>query len=64
MSTIKTTLKNLAADERGQDMVEYALLLSFIALAAVGLLSGIKIQISGMWSSISKTLSSANTAAS
>ena len=64
MSTIKTTLKNFAADESGQDMVEYALLLSFVALAAVGLLSGIKIQISGVWSSISKTLSSANTAAS
>ena len=50
--------------EEGQDMVEYSLLLAFIALAAVGLLSGIKTQISGLWSTISSTLSSTNTAAS
>jgi Flp pilus assembly pilin Flp len=49
--------------EEGQDMVEYSLLLAFIALAAVGLLSGIKTQISGLWSTISSTLSSTNTAA-
>jgi Flp pilus assembly pilin Flp len=45
-------------------MVEYSLLLAFIALAAVGLLGGIKIQIKGLWSTISSTLSSTNTAAS
>ena len=50
--------------EEGQDMVEYSLLLAFIALAAVGLLSGIKTQLSGLWSTISSTLSSTNTAAS
>ena len=50
--------------EEGQDMVEYSLLLAFIALAAVCLLSGIKTQISGLWSTISSTLSSTNTAAS
>jgi Flp pilus assembly pilin Flp len=50
--------------EEGQDMVEYSLLLAFIALAAVGLLSGIKTQISGLWSTISSTLSSTNAAAS
>ena len=64
MSTLKTLLKNFAADESGQDMVEYSLLLAFVALAAVGLLSGIKTQISGIFSTINKTLSSANTAAS
>ncbi len=48
--------------EVGQDMVEYSLLLAFIALAAVGLLSGIKSTISGLWSSISSTLSSTSAA--
>ncbi len=48
--------------EEGQDMVEYSLLLAFIALAAVGLLSGIKTTISGLWSSISSTLSSTSAA--
>ncbi len=51
-------------DEQGQDMVEYSLLLAFIALAAVALLSGIKVQIKGLFSTISSTLSSTNAAAS
>ena len=50
--------------EEGQDMVEYSLLLAFIALAAVALLTGIKTQISGLWSTINSTLASTNTAAS
>ena len=61
---INPTLQAFWNGEEGQDMVEYSLLLAFIALAAVGLLSGIKTQISGLWSTISATLSSTNTAAS
>jgi Flp pilus assembly pilin Flp len=61
---INPTLQAFWNGEEGQDMVEYSLLLAFIALAAVGLLSGIKTQISGLWSTISSTLSSTNTAAS
>jgi len=45
-------------------MVEYSLLLAFIALAAVALLSGIKVQIKRLFSTISSTLSSTNAAAS
>jgi len=45
-------------------MVEYSLLLAFIALAAVGLLSGLQTQISGLWSTISSVISNTNTAAS
>jgi len=44
--------------EDGQDMVEYSLLLAFIALAAVGLLSGVKVQITSLWTSINSTLAS------
>jgi Flp pilus assembly pilin Flp len=61
---INPALQAFWSGEEGQDMVEYSLLLAFIALAAVGLLSGIKTQISGLWSTISSTLSSTNTAAS
>jgi Flp pilus assembly pilin Flp len=50
--------------EEGQDMVEYSLLLAFIALAAVALLTGIKAQIAGLWNTINSTLASTNTAAS
>ena len=52
------------ADEEGQDLVEYALLLAFIALAAVGLLSGVRTDVKGMWSSINSVLASASTTAS
>ena len=61
---INPALQALWNGEEGQDMVEYSLLLAFIALAAVGLLSGIKTQISGLWSTINSTLASTNTAAS
>jgi Flp pilus assembly pilin Flp len=67
MRIVRALVKCLYAlykDEDGQDMVEYSLILAFIALAAVGLLSGIKVQIKGLFSTISSTLSSTNTAAS
>jgi Flp pilus assembly pilin Flp len=51
-------------EEEGQDLVEYSLLLAFIALAAVGLLSGTRTTISGLWSNINNTLASASTTAS
>jgi Flp pilus assembly pilin Flp len=60
----KRCLGALYREEGGQDMVEYSLLLAFIALAAVGLLVGIKGTIKGMYSTINSTLSSASTAAS
>jgi Flp pilus assembly pilin Flp len=46
-------------NEEGQDMVEYALLLAFVALAAVTVLSGVKTQISTLGSSVSRSLSTA-----
>jgi Flp pilus assembly pilin Flp len=44
-------------EEVGQDMVEYALLLGFVALAGVSFLNGIRTTISGIWTTISDTLS-------
>jgi Flp pilus assembly pilin Flp len=51
-------------NEEGQDLVEYALLLAFIALAAVALLSGVRGTTRGLWSTINSTLASASTTAS
>ena len=56
---VKSTLNAFWKEEEGQDLVEYSLLLAFIALAAVGLLGGIKNSISTIWSSISSNLSTA-----
>jgi Flp pilus assembly pilin Flp len=57
------TLANFWLNEGGQDMVEYSLLLAFVALAAVGLLSGIRISVLGMYSSVNGAFSAASTGA-
>ena len=56
---IKSTLKAFWQEEDGQDMVEYALLLAFVALAAVALLSGVKGSINTIWTSVNTNLSTA-----
>jgi Flp pilus assembly pilin Flp len=57
---INSMLDSFLYEEDGQDMVEYALLLGFIGLGAVGLLSGIATQLSGVWSTVNSTLTSTN----
>ena len=52
---INTILHAFWKEEDGQDMVEYALLLAFVALAAVSLLSGVKTSINTIWTSVSMT---------
>jgi Flp pilus assembly pilin Flp len=56
---IRKELKTFWKDERGQDMVEYSLLLAFIALAAVGLLTGIRTNIKGIFTTLNTTLTTA-----
>jgi Flp pilus assembly pilin Flp len=47
-------------DEEGQDLVEYALMLAFVALASVGLFSASGGGTSQIWSKINSELSTAN----
>ena len=47
MRKLYSLLENLKRDERAQDMVEYALLAGFIAVAAGALLPGIADGITG-----------------
>lgn len=61
---ITLALKTFWQEEDGQDLVEYSLLLAFIALAAVAILSGVKGQITALWTSINNALSDAVTSAS
>jgi Flp pilus assembly pilin Flp len=53
---VKTFLKRFCSEEEGQDMVEYALLLAFVALAGISVLSTVKTNISTIWSSINSSL--------
>jgi Flp pilus assembly pilin Flp len=45
--------------EDGQDLVEYSLLLAFIALAAISILSSVSGSVSSLWTSINTKLTSA-----
>ena len=58
-----TYLKNFLKEEQGQDLVEYTLLLAFIALAIGALYTGMGNTILGIWQKASLDLSNANTAA-
>ena len=51
-------------EEDGQDLVEYSLLLAFIALAAIAILSAASQNITSLWQDISDALSDATSAAS
>ena len=58
-----TFLSNFLHDEEGQDMVEYTLLLAFVALAAGAAYVTIGNNISSIWSKAEKDILSANAAA-
>lgn len=55
---ITSIFKTLWQEEDGQDMVEYALLIAFVAIAAIALLGGVGNSVKSMWSNISSTLNS------
>jgi len=47
------------ADTRGQDLIEYALMAGFVAVAAGAIMPGIATQISTIFSKISSVMSNA-----
>jgi Flp pilus assembly pilin Flp len=51
-------------DEQGQDLVEYTLLLAFVALASAALFIGAGGQMTGIWSVANTQLTNANAATS
>lgn len=56
-------LKRFILDEGGQDLVEYTLLLAFVALAAAGIFISAGQSISGIWQKANNRLSNANSMA-
>ncbi len=57
-------LREFWQDESGQDLIEYCLLLAFVALCAVGLLTGMRTSVMGLWNSTNAALVSATSVAS
>ena len=54
-----TFLRNFWNDEQGQDLIEYTLLMAFVALASAALFIGVGKSISSIWTSTNTQLSSA-----
>ena len=59
-----TFVMNLLKDEQGQDLIEYTLLMAFVALASAALFLGAGGSISGIWTTTNTRLAAANTSAS
>jgi Flp pilus assembly pilin Flp len=55
----KTKMYQFFRDERGQDLIEYTLLLAFIALAGAVLFIGMGTSISSIWTVVNSRLASA-----
>ena len=57
-------MRNFLRDEQGQDLIEYTLLLAFVALASAALFIGAGTAVSGIWGQANTQLGAASTAAS
>ena len=55
---------NFLRDEQGQDLIEYTLLLAFVALASAALFITAGTSVNGIWTKASGQLANANTSAS
>lgn len=60
---MKALLKNFLQEESGQDLIEYTLLLAFVALASASLFLSAGNSVNGIWSTASGQLSTAAVAA-
>jgi Flp pilus assembly pilin Flp len=59
-----TYFKNFWKEDEGQDLIEYTLLLAFVALVAAGLFIQAGTVTAGIWGTANSMLTSANKAAS
>ncbi|HUO32834.1 MAG TPA: hypothetical protein VMT86_00105 [Bryobacteraceae bacterium] len=58
-----TLLRNLWNDDQGQDLIEYTLLMAFVALASAALFISSGSSVSKIWSTTNVQLSAAASAA-
>ncbi len=61
---MNTLLNGFLSDEQGQDLIEYTLLMAFVALASAALFIGAGSSIKGILGGTNTQLTSANTSAS
>jgi Flp pilus assembly pilin Flp len=58
---VKNFITNFVKDEQGQDLIEYTLLIAFVALASAAVFLGAGNSISGIWGTANTKLANANT---
>lgn len=61
---MRSFIQKFCKDESGQDLIEYTLLMAFVALASASLFISAGSSVSGIWGSASNQLVAANTSAS
>jgi Flp pilus assembly pilin Flp len=61
---LRSTLFNFLRDEQGQDLIEYTLLLAFVALASASIFISVGGSTSTIWGAASNQLSTAAAGAS
>ncbi len=61
---MKSFLKQFLRDEQGQDLIEYTLLMAFVALASASIFISAGSSVNTIWQSASTQLSAAATSAS
>jgi Flp pilus assembly pilin Flp len=54
-----SSLRNLLTDDRGQDLIEYTLLMAFVALASATLFAAAGTSVSLIWSTTNSQLTAA-----
>jgi pilus assembly protein Flp/PilA len=57
-------LKSIYKDESGQDLIEYALMAGFVAVAAGAIMPSVSSSISSIFSKVGSVMTSADTAGS
>ncbi len=60
MFVAKTNLCRFLSDETGQDLIEYSLLLAFVALAGAAMFIGMSSSVNSIWSAANNRLAAAN----
>ena len=61
---MKKTIMNFVKDEQGQDLIEYTLLMAFIALASAAIFINAGASVNSIWKTASTQLSNAAVSAS
>jgi pilus assembly protein Flp/PilA len=59
MKNMKQLLKNLIAEESGQDLIEYALVAALVGLGSIASMQGLATSIANTFTSISTALTAA-----